>query len=255
MDDVAAAYGASADAWTHGPEQVYRRLADAMLVLAPVPVAGARVLDIGAGTGACVRAAVAAGARDVVATDLAPAMLAALGPGVPRVAARAGLLPFRDGAFDLATAACVLGHLPDPVTALREARRVAPALAATAFRSGWTHPAKAAVDEAMLDFGHSPPAWYVRMKSTTEPLVDDPENLRALAVAAGWTSPEVTVVPVPAGLHTPARIAAWRLGMAHLAPFLASLSPGTRERATRAAEAAVTGMADPVIPLVVLAAR
>ena len=254
--EIAAAYGASATAWARGPDAMYRRLADAMLARSPVPPAGARVLDLGAGAGACTRAALAAGAGSVVATDLSAAMVRALTPAqVPRVAADAAALSFADGAFDLVTAACVLGHLPDPVRALREAGRVAPALVASAFLIGWTHPAKSAVDDAMRAFGYAPPTWYARMKSTTEPLVDDPDRLRGLAIAAGWAEPVVDVVHVRSGLRTPGELAAWRLGMAHLAPFLASLAPGDRVDAQRAAERAVVGLDEPVIPLVVLSAR
>lgn len=253
---VGAAYDASATAWTHGPDRVYRRLAQAMLARSPVPVAGARVLDVGAGTGAAVRAALAAGAGLVVATDLSPSMLHALTPAmVPRVAADITALPFPDRAFDLVTAACVVGHVADPVVALVEIRRAAGALVATTFRIGWRHPAKAAVDDAMRGFGFVPPSWYVRLKATTEPLVDDPDRLRALAEAAGWSRPTVAVVEVRSGLRSAEEIASWRLGMAHLAPFVASLPPATCAAARAAAERVVTGLAEPVIPLVVLSAR
>ncbi|HEY5878076.1 MAG TPA: class I SAM-dependent methyltransferase [Nakamurella sp.] len=254
--EIAAAYGASAIAWARGPDAVYRRLADAMLARSPVPLPGARVLDIGAGAGACTRAALAAGAGLVVATDLSAAMVHALTPArVPRVVATAAALPFRSDAFDLVTAACVLGHLPDPVTALREARRVAAGLVASSFLIGWTHPAKSAVDDAMRAFGFTPPPWYTRLKSTTEPLVDDPDSFRALAAAAGWAEPTVEIIDVPAGLRTPRELAAWRLGMAHLAPFVAALPTGDRARAVAAAGRAVADLAEPIIPLVVLAAR
>jgi SAM-dependent methyltransferase len=255
MDEIAAAYSASADAWARGPDRVYRRLADAMLARSPLPIAGRRVLDVGAGTGAVTRSVLDAGAGWVVATDLATAMLDALTPTVPRVAADAAALPFADGAFDLVTAACVLGHLPDPVRALREARRVATAVVATAFRLGWTHPAKSAVDQAMSGFGFTPPPWYAALKSTSEPLVDDPDSFRALAAAAGWAEPTIQIVDVPSGLGTARELAGWRLGMAHLAPFLAALPARDRAAAVAAAERAVAGLGEPVIPLVVLAAR
>ena len=57
---------------------------------------GARVLDLGAGTGVAGRAAVAAGSTEVVAADLALAPLRRGGPPVRPVSADATALPFRD---------------------------------------------------------------------------------------------------------------------------------------------------------------
>ena len=49
--DVRAAYDAAAGLWAAGPERVYAALAAALLASADVPLAGRRVLDMGAGTG------------------------------------------------------------------------------------------------------------------------------------------------------------------------------------------------------------
>ena len=62
-------------AWADGPASVYGRLAATMLEHAPAPVAGADVLDVGAGTAVACDAALANGARRAVATDLAEQML------------------------------------------------------------------------------------------------------------------------------------------------------------------------------------
>ena len=66
---------------------------------------------------------------------------------------------------------------------------------------------------------------------------------------------------VPTGLVTPAELVAWRLGMAHYAPFLRSLDPAGRAAARRAAERAVavsisgaTGAGPLVAEMVVLTA-
>ena len=59
--DVRAAYETAAAGWADGPGQVYGPLARALVGAAPVPVAGGRVLDLGAGTGVAGRAALAAG--------------------------------------------------------------------------------------------------------------------------------------------------------------------------------------------------
>ncbi len=46
-----SAYDASAQLWADGAEPVYAALARALLAAADPPPAGARVLDLGAGTG------------------------------------------------------------------------------------------------------------------------------------------------------------------------------------------------------------
>ena len=43
-----AAYEAAAGGWAAGPERVYAPLARALVLAAPVPVTGCRVLDLGA---------------------------------------------------------------------------------------------------------------------------------------------------------------------------------------------------------------
>lgn len=95
-------------------------------------VAGAargRVVEIGAGTGLSFRHY--APSVLVVATDLDVAMLERArdraresGARVLLVAADAGALPFRDGAFDEAVAMLVLCTVPDPARTLGELRRV-----------------------------------------------------------------------------------------------------------------------------------
>jgi ubiquinone/menaquinone biosynthesis C-methylase UbiE len=110
---VRASYDTAAAGWASGPGPVYTRLAEALIAAAPVPLAGRRVLDLGAGTGAAGRAALAAGAGQVVAADLATGMLRVAGAGLHPVAGDAQALPFRAGSFDLVAAAFCLNHLPD----------------------------------------------------------------------------------------------------------------------------------------------
>jgi SAM-dependent methyltransferase len=215
----------------------------------------ARVLDIGAGTGVAARAALTAGAARVVALDPAAGMLHAVGPPVRAVVGEAGRLPMRDNAFDVALAALSLGHVPSLPRALREARRVARILAASAFAAGWSHPAKAAVDDAMAPFGFTPPPWYATLKCDSERQLDDPAAFTALAADAGYADVRVGVHQVPTGLTTAAELAAWRLGMAHLAPFVAALPAAARAEARRAAEEALVGAPPLVVGLVVFTAR
>lgn len=254
MNTVATAYDAAASAWRRGPEAVYARLAAALVDSVAGSVSGARILDVGAGTAVVGRAALAAGAGTVVATDLATGMLAHRGPGIAAVCADAALLPFGDGSFDLVLAGFCLGHLPDPGRALAEIRRVGTRLAGSAFAPGWSHPAKAAVDEVMTGFGFEIPVWYRRVKDESEPRVNDPAALAELAREAGFTEVSVRQVEVESGLSSAAEVVEWRFGMAHLAPFVGTLSADVVARARSRAEAAVVGTGPVVIPMLVLSA-
>jgi hypothetical protein len=175
------------------------------------------------------------------------------------VLADAVALPFRDGGFDLVLAAFCLNHLGRVEDGLAEARRVGAAIAASAFAPGWTHPAKDATDGALRSFGYQPPGWYAVLAPGSR--AGDPEVLAGSAAAAGFTRVQARTVSVPTCLATPAELVAWRLGMAHYAPFLRSLDPAGRAAARRAAERAVaasidgtTGGGPLVVEMVVLTA-
>jgi ubiquinone/menaquinone biosynthesis C-methylase UbiE len=120
-DAIAGAYDRT---WAPRFEMVARHL----LALTP-PAEGARLIDLGTGTGALCGALgeKLQTLRQVVGCDLSFAMLtqarrrvAALHP----IVADATQLPFRSGSFDLATANCVLSHFEDYRRALREIVRV-----------------------------------------------------------------------------------------------------------------------------------
>ena len=249
-----AGYDAAADDWSGGPGPVYDRLAAALVAAAPVPLAGRLVLDVGAGPGVAGRAALAAGARRVVAADLSEPMLRR-GRGGSPVVADAVALPFRDHSFDLVVAAFCLNHLDRPEAGLSEARRVGAAIAASTFAPGWTHPAKDAVDEIARSFGYRPPPWHTTLAPGSR--ASDPDALAESAAAAGFARVQARVMAVPTGLTAPAELAAWRLGMAHFAPFIQSLDPPVQAALRRAAEravAAVTGPAPLTVSMVVLTA-
>ena len=251
---VGEAYDRGAESWRRGPEAVYARLADALVGTAPVPLTGARVLDVGAGTATAARAALARGAASAVASDLAAGMLRSRPAGVAAVVADIVRLPFGDGSFDLVTAAFCLGHLADPGAGLREIRRVGTAVVASAFAPGESHPAKAAVDDALAEVGYRPPDWYVHQKEVLEPRVDDPEALRRLAAEAGFGDVAVHRIEVDTGLDTAAAAVEWRLGMAQVAPFVDSVAPETLARARAAAEEAVAPFVPVVLPILALSA-
>jgi SAM-dependent methyltransferase len=252
--DLRAAYDAAAADWAGGPEQMYAPLARALVAATPVPLAGRRVLDLGAGTGAAGRAALAAGAQLVVAADVAVGMLRRAGADLHPVAADAAALPFRDGSFDLIVAAFSLSHLGSLPAGLGEARRVGRALAASAFAPGWSHPAKAAVDAALRSAGYRPPLWYVRFKRDTEPPAGDPALLAEQAGAAGFRRVRLHTTTVATGLAAPAQLASWRLGMAHVAPFVSSLDEADRAALRYAAERAVAGTGPLLVSMTILTA-
>ena len=246
-----AGYDVAADDWAAGPGPMYDRLAAALVAAAPVPLAGRLVLDLGAGVGVAGRAVLAAGARRVVGADLSEGMLRR-GHGGSPVVADALALPFRDRSFDLVVAAFCLNHLDRVEAGLAEARRVGAALAASLFAPGWTHPAKDAVDEAVRSFGYRPPAWHTVLAPGSR--ASDPGALAGHAAAAGFTDVRAYVTAVPTGLAAPAELAAWRLGMAHLAPFMRSLDPPARAAVRRAAEQAVADTGPLVVSMLVLTA-
>ena len=252
-----AGYDAAASAWADGPGPVYARLAGALVAAAPVPLAGRRVLDLGAGAGVAGQAALAAGAGQVVGADLSVAMLrrgcAAQDPVAARpVAADAAALPFRDHSFDLVLAAFCFNHLVHLAAGLSEARRVGGALAASMFAPGWTHPAKDAVDDTLRSFGYQPPAWHSALSPGSR--ASDPAELAEGAAAAGFTQVQVRTIVVPTGLTTPAELVSWRLGMAHVAPFVRELDAPGAAALRRTAERAVAGTCPLVVAMTALTA-
>jgi SAM-dependent methyltransferase len=91
---------------------------------------GARVLEVGCGTGGLLVAASRAG-RSIVGADIATRWLvvarrrlADRGLVIPLVGAEAERLPWADASFDVVVADSVLEHLSDPSRALAEWRRV-----------------------------------------------------------------------------------------------------------------------------------
>ncbi|HEU4929761.1 MAG TPA: methyltransferase domain-containing protein [Candidatus Krumholzibacteria bacterium] len=98
------------------------------LVAAVAPRAGARILDVGCGTGAVSRAARAAAGPSalIVATDPSLDMLGAARRGGIELVVRSALpnLPFVPGSFDAVFCAFVLTHVDDPDAAIAEMARV-----------------------------------------------------------------------------------------------------------------------------------
>jgi ubiquinone/menaquinone biosynthesis C-methylase UbiE len=227
---VARAYDHTGAAWSDGPALVYDRLAGALIAQSPVALDGRTVVDVGAGTGAASLAVTAAGGR-VVAVDVAPAMLRAnRAPVVGALAADAAALPLGDRAVDGLVAAFSFNHLPDPGSGFREAVRVcrpgAPLLVA-AYAADDDHPAKAAVDLAAAEYGWTPEAWVVAMRTTVSMHLATVDGMAAAANGAGLTGESRTLTVDVPDVSLEAMVG-WRMGMAYVAPFLATVDDATR---------------------------
>lgn len=252
---IGPAYTAAAPTWARGPGRVYRHLAELLVGTSPVPLEGRLVLDVGAGTGAAGAAARARGAR-VVAVDLAVGMIAA--GGAPGAVADARHLPLRDGAVGAVVAAFCLNHVDPPAAGVREARRVvAPggAVLVSSYGHERPHPARAAVEQALAEAGHRPPAWYLDARAGPITRLASAAGMRACALEAGLPRRTLEVeereVPLP-GLSA-RDLVRWRLGMAHTAPFVRGL-PAAARAALVARALDLLGDPPPLVRRVVLLA-
>jgi ubiquinone/menaquinone biosynthesis C-methylase UbiE len=253
VSELRGAYEGSGAAWARGPAQLYDRLA--LRVIEAANLRGALVLDAGAGTGAVCRALQRAGATPV-ALDTSADMLAQIGAAASHaVIGDICSEPFTDGSFDAAVSAFVLSHVATPERALAEMRRVVRPLGtiiAAVFGAAATNASKDVVDRIAAEYGFVAPAWYTTFKSHTEPLTNTPERFRACADAAGLSDITILDIEVDSGIDSPAALVEYRAGMAHLAPFVSSLTPRQRERFMRDAAAEVAARGQAVRPRVLV---
>jgi ubiquinone/menaquinone biosynthesis C-methylase UbiE len=228
------AYSATGTAWREGPERIYDRLADALVAASPVPLAGERVADVGAGTGAASRAIAREGGVPI-ALDLADGMLrVAQRSRPPAVVADGRRLPLANGSCAAVVAAFSYNHVSDPHVALAEAARVVGtgrAVLASAYALDDDHPVKAAVDTAVSEAGWMPEPWVQALKTYAAPHLATVAGALDAAARAGLSATaEAMEVPFPE--LTPADLVAWRLGMAQVAPFMAARREEVRQAIT-----------------------
>ena len=120
FDGVARRYDLTNSVLSGGQDRRWRRLTRQALDLRP----GEKVLDLAAGTAVSTVELERSGAW-CVAADFSLGMLrAGAGRGVPKVAADALALPFRDAVFDAVTISFGLRNVADTDQALRELARV-----------------------------------------------------------------------------------------------------------------------------------
>ena len=228
MTTLARAYSDTGGAWEQGPARVYDRLAAVLIGRSPIPLTDARVLDVGAGTGAAGRAALAAGAARAIAVDASFGMLAHRASArPPAVVGDALALPFVPAAFDATVAAFSLNHLTSPAAGLREMARVTRsggAILAASYAGDDSHPVKEAVKDALVARGWAPAPWYTSLGLDAIPLLATPERFADVASDVGLDA-NVDAVRVPFPQLDARDLVAWRLGLAQHAPFVATLAP------------------------------
>lgn len=254
MSEVRSAYEGSASAWHAGASLLYEQLAETIAAHVQITGSVKRVLDAGAGTGAMCRALRRRGVNPV-ALDVSAGMLARVG-GAARALIAGDLLalPFGDGSFDAAVSAFAVSHVDDPVRAISELHRVVSprgSITVAVFGAAAANVSKDIVDETAVEFGFSRPAWYVDLKTRTEPLTNTPELLRSCAARAGLHDGHIADINAP-GLERAEDIVTYRTGMAHLAPFVGSLTPERRAEFMRRAVANVARNGQPVRPRVLI---
>jgi SAM-dependent methyltransferase len=179
----APAYGAT---FAHATSGFVGALLDAARV-----AAGMQILDLACGPGLVAGAARGRGAVPI-GLDFSAVMIAlarAAHPGIRFEEGDAEAVPFPDGSFDAVVANFGIHHVPDPVRALTEARRVLRPGGRMAFTT-WAAPAENIAWRLLFDAisAHGDP-----QAAKTPPSgggLRDPEDLLRILIAAGFGDTE-----------------------------------------------------------------
>jgi hypothetical protein len=107
---------------------------------------------------------------------------------------------------------------------------------ASAYATDDTHPVKAAVDHAAAEAGWAAEPWIDEMKARAVPILATVDGAQAVCDAAGLHA-DVQQVDVPFPELGAGDLVTWRLGMAQVAPFVATLpAPALDQLRARALE-------------------
>ena len=208
--------------------------------------AGARVLDVAAGTGASLLPAAKriGPTGSVVGVDIAPGMIARLKHVIETnrlvnaqaLVADAEQLPFQNGSFDAVVCGFGLFFFPNPVRALREFRRVTRSDGVVAL-STFTRDGSASMDAIWRRIGE-----YIAVPSPADDGMrfHDPAQLKAILVRAGYVDVETEVSPFEVVLPDVDGWLAWLRSM-EFVDYLARMSPASLATLRTSARADLTG--------------